>query len=187
MKKHNRGDTLIEVMLVIALLSIVAISLFGVMSRGTARLQLALERSQVRAELDGQVNSLRSFRDSYIAEPSSPGGLLWNEVITRASTGTPTFHGDSCNSDGSSDAFFVAINDSTGAVSINNYANLSPESYARPGQGIWLEAFLRSGTDGPGAIDILARACWHAPGGQELLHETSLTRLFDGNAPKSNT
>ncbi len=174
----NRGDTLIEVMLVIAILAIVVLSVFGVMGRGTAQLQLASERSQVRTELDGQINALRALRDEYIAMPSA--GSPWGELLAdKVVTGTPQFDGSSCSAV-SSDPFYVQIDEVAGTISIQSYINPMPGGIAKPGDGIWVEAYERKGTANPVGIDLLFRACWPAMGNAGLQHETSLVRLHDG-------
>lgn len=164
-------------MLVIAILAIVVLSVFGVMGRGTAQLQLASERSQVRTELDGQINTLRSLRDEYIAMPSS--GSPWSEVLGKVNPGTPQFDGSSCNAV-SSDPFYVQIDEMAGTVSIQTYTNPMPGGIAKPGEGIWVEAYDRSGTATHAGVDLLVRACWPAMGNAGLQHETSLVRLDDG-------
>lgn len=187
---NNRGDTLVEVLLVISLMAIVVLSIFGIMGRGMSQLQLAVERSQVRTELDGQARALQWMRDSYSADPSSTGGQLWSYVLANhRDTADPVFDGGSCNRV-SSLAFYVNIDVPTSSITIEPYDNTMSDnnpSYAKPGRGMWIEMFDRGtttppppGPTPPKAVDILMRACWQAIGQPGLQHETSLVRLYDG-------
>jgi len=186
---NNRGDTLVEVLLVISLMAIVVLSIFGIMGRGMSQLQLAVERSQVRTELDGQARALQWMRDSYSADPSSTGGQLWSIVLANhRDTADPVFDGSSCNRV-SSLAFYVNIDVPTSSITIEPYDNSMSDnnpSYAKPGRGMWIEMFDRGttppppGPAPPKAVDILMRACWQAIGQPALQHETSLVRLYDG-------
>lgn len=183
----QRGDTLIEVLLTIALLAIASVTLHAVMNRGMADMQTALERTNVRAGMNGQINMLRAMRDDYMAQNADPGpgtmGELWANVITPESSGgrlnvgpTPTFDETTCNRSGV--AFYVTPDTLTG-LTLNTFNNTLSTTYAKPGEGMWVEAYQR-GVATPRAVDLLVRGCWQTIGTATLMQETTTVRLYDG-------
>src|SRR6476469_6227380 len=60
---NQRGDTLIEVILALAILSMVLFASFNLVNTGFQVSQVSKERSQVDALMQEQAEALRSFRD----------------------------------------------------------------------------------------------------------------------------
>lgn len=87
--KVKSGETLIEVMLAMAILSIVAVSVVSTMVNGTFALQTTLESTMARNEIDAQAEALRYIQSSYIAErdDASAGDTytkLWKQLTANA-------------------------------------------------------------------------------------------------------
>lgn len=76
--KTKRGDTLIEVLLAVAVFSIIAVSSVGIMNHGLNRTQAALETTMARAEIDSQAEALRFIHDSYSSDKSFK--KLWHYI-----------------------------------------------------------------------------------------------------------
>ena len=66
--KEKRGDTLIEVMLSIAIFSLVAIITINMMNDGLNTAQRTLETEMARNEIDAQAEALRFIHNNYVSE-----------------------------------------------------------------------------------------------------------------------
>ena len=90
---RQRGDTIIEVILGLAILGLVTVSMFAIMQRGAANAYDALERSQARQLLNTQAELLNYVRDSYAASKAigvipadnSPG-KVWQKITDQSPT-----------------------------------------------------------------------------------------------------
>lgn len=60
-KRSERGDTLIEVLIAIASLSLIVTICYSVMTRGFAQGQIALERTTTQGMVSGQIATLRDI------------------------------------------------------------------------------------------------------------------------------
>lgn len=76
--KTKRGDTLIEVLLAVAIFSIIAVSAVGIMNHGLNRTQASLETTMARTEIDSQAEALRFIHDSYSNDRSFK--KLWHYI-----------------------------------------------------------------------------------------------------------
>lgn len=63
MRKFNRGDTLVEVLLGVTIFSLVAVVALETMNRGMAIAQYSLETTLVRQQVDAQAEMLRYAHD----------------------------------------------------------------------------------------------------------------------------
>ena len=63
MRKFNRGDTLVEVLLGVTIFSLVAVIALETMNRGMAIAQYSLETTLVRQQVDAQAEMLRYAHD----------------------------------------------------------------------------------------------------------------------------
>ena len=82
----KRGDTLIEVMFAVGIFSLVAIAVISVMNGSMRSVQLALETTMARNEIDVQAEALRFIQSSAIAEKDLTDGekvytKAWNKII----------------------------------------------------------------------------------------------------------
>ena len=100
-QRRQRGDTMIEVLLSVAIFSVVAVMGLTVMNQGSASSQRALEITLVRNEIEAQATALRFVYDAALAQkssasydstsvdPNSPAGQ-WDQILTlRKSSATP--------------------------------------------------------------------------------------------------
>lgn len=98
MRRTRRGDTIIEVMMAIAIFSLVAILSIAMMNLGVNNAQNALELSVARNEINAQAEALRYVHSSYISEMTLPTlaelngskekyqqyADLWNTIVSNA-------------------------------------------------------------------------------------------------------
>lgn len=174
--KHERGDTLVEVLMAIVILSVVIVGAMTMMSRGLAAAQIAVEHSQVRMSVNGQVEMLRYARDSYLNNPTDPSSLQWAAIITGSNT-TATNYNDTCTVTGGKSAFYMTKNASQ--VTRTNYTPATPATVATPGTGLWIEAILSPAGIRPAFVDFVVRACWQGSGGAGGQRTVTAVRLYD--------
>ena len=80
--RSQRGETLIEITLALAILSMILLATFKLVSSGFALNELAKQRTQVSNLLQEQAEALRNYRDNTVKDTTS-----WNTFS--ASTTTP--------------------------------------------------------------------------------------------------
>src|SRR3954471_3623107 len=85
--KPQRGDTLVEVLMAIVVLSMVIVGAITLMARGLSAVQVAVEHTQVRLGMAGQTELLHYLRDAYLTDPLGPAGQIWSGL----STGSPQY------------------------------------------------------------------------------------------------
>ena len=89
LKKRFVGDTLIEVMFAAGIFSMVAISVVALMNNSTTKIQMALESTMTRNEIDSEAEALRFIQSAYVSElstkaPVSTYGKLWTAIKNKA-------------------------------------------------------------------------------------------------------
>lgn len=186
--KNYRGDTIIEIMFATAIASLVIVLALAVMNRSFAQVQMSVETTFVRQSIDSQAEVIRYARDAYLLDQTvnSGGPKVWRDIITtKATTIDPSSFG-TCTPPGS--AFFInrkpASDDpSDDAVNIDNLSVSSSytaaETFARIGQGIWVEAVKGGVVGGPQFIDFHIRACWEPPfAGSQNATLGTIVRLY---------
>lgn len=196
----QRGDTLIEVMLAIAITATVVVMIMGLMNTGLASLQGSIERSQVRSAMQGQLAALQYIRDDYLATRGAGAtGEAWKDVMDTSkyliSSGSPTSISDSveiisqCAPDSSvaAKSFYVGMPLPTippaplvEPVELEGYTGTIPDPLpiAQPGNHMWIEVY--DGAGDPRAVNIVVHACWDSPTSGALQHETTVMRLYAG-------
>lgn len=189
MYKSNseRGDTLIEVIMSIVVLSMVIVGAMVIMSSGLQSAQIALERSQVRLSINSQLELLHYLRDQYAQSKTLPAGQVWSDMIGDSNNEAVSYD-DSCNVTPSKiDSAFYLTKDA-GGVQLNHFNSaVQPTSVAVPGQGLWIEPVLspplyESSSYKVRYVDFVVRACWQASGsGGQQLTVTGLRLLYDSN------
>lgn len=197
----QRGDTLIEVMLAIAITATVVVMVMALMNTGLASLQGSIERSQVRSAMQGQLAALQYIRDDYLASRgvNAATGDAWKDVMDTSkhliSSGSPTSISDTvteisqCIPDSSvaTKAFYVGTPlpsippaPPVEPVELEGYTGIiaDPLPIAQPGNHMWIEAY--DGAGDPRAVNIVVHACWDSPSSGVLQHETTVMRLYAG-------
>ena len=182
--KSQRGDTIIEAILALAIFALVTVSMFAIMQRATAGAYDSIERSQVRLLLNEQADVLAFLRDQYIkvtsqgASPAAntPAGA-WKTIRDQAASAAIPAQ-DSCTP--AADKAFYMTRTSPGVYELKTlYAAAS--GLPVPGQGIWIEK-----VDPQGSVkkrnfhDFYIRACWTTTtNNQQVL--SSVVRLYEPN------
>lgn len=174
--KYERGDTLVEVLMAIVLISVVIVGAMTMMSRGLAAAQVAVEHSQVRMSVNGQIEMLRFARDSYLANPTDPSSVQWSSTITASNT-TAINYDTNCTVTGGKQGFYLTKNGSQ--VTRNNYTPSTPATVSTPGTGLWIEAVLSPAGVRPAYADFVIRACWQGSGGAGGQRTVTAVRLYD--------
>lgn len=178
---RQRGDTLVEVLMAIVVLSMVIVGAITVMSRGLKASQLAVEHTQVRLQINAQEEMLRYLRDSYQSDPKSTAGQTWVSLFggspLYADTTATNYNDTSCTVTSGKNGFYLT--QTGGIVSVNafNFSN-KPSAYALPGQGMWIEMTRSTGIS-PAYVDIVLRACWSGIGDSADQQAVTVIRLYD--------
>lgn len=86
---NKHGDTLIEVMFAVGIFSLVAIAVVSVMNGSLRNVQMALETTMTRNEIDAQAEAIRFIQAGYMAEKDLPDDQkvytnAWNKIIQLA-------------------------------------------------------------------------------------------------------
>ena len=90
----QRGDTLVEVLIAVAVFSAIAVGAVNIMSQGIAAAQSSLEMSLVRNQIDNQAELLRHYHAEAMsaAEGSgSEGAQEWDQIIADSSTSASNY------------------------------------------------------------------------------------------------
>lgn len=174
--KSQRGDTLVEVLMAIVIISVVIVGAMTMMSRGLAAAQIALEHSQVRLSINSQIEMLRFARDSYLKNPSDPSATQWRAIVA-SSNSNPITYDNSCNISGGKNGFYLTKN--TTQVTQNNYTVNTPATVATAGSGMWIEAVLSTANIKPAYVDFIVRACWAGAGAAGKQQTVTAARLYD--------
>ena len=103
MKKNKHGDTLVEVMLAMAIFAAISVFAVNIMNSGVNTAQRTLEITMARNEIDAQIEALRYIHQSYIAERQLPADQsqfrkLWNALRDAASKAININKSDKTNS-----------------------------------------------------------------------------------------
>jgi prepilin-type N-terminal cleavage/methylation domain-containing protein len=177
----QRGDTLVEVLMAIVVLSMVIVGAITVMAHGLKASQLAVEHTQVRLQINAQEEMLRYLRDGYLSDPNSTAGQTWKGLFggapAYADTTATNYNDTSCSVTSGKNGFYLT--QSSGVVSVNAFnAASKPATYALPGQGMWIEMTRSSGIS-PAYVDVVLRACWSGIGDSADQQAVTVIRLYD--------
>lgn len=203
MSVHERGDTIIEVMLSFTVFSLLAIGVITIMNSGINSVQKTLELTLVRQQIDAQAESLRFINQSYIANLGRIGdGDIdlsgeWSDIRARAvSKADLLVTGNSTCPAVPADAFVIDSQRAalvTDTTKLKSTENVTSPAYAQTvydasgldtSYGIWVQAQLPDASEvgldkGVGFIDFHINACWHAPGDGVVTTTGTIVRLYD--------
>lgn len=189
----QRGDTLVEVLLAMVILSVIMVGAFTLMTRGSTANETALEHTQVRMQLNAQSDMLRYMRDSYVnaqaidAVATTPAAAVWQQLINDSSLVNQTVATQSSTCSPQKAAFYMYKNfGADAAITYKKYnrpTNFVPSTYSQinpdgTSDGLWIEA-VSSTTANPSFIDFIVEACWSPLGIGALQHSSTLVRLYD--------
>ncbi len=176
----QRGDTLVEVLMAVVILSVVIVGAITMMSRGLGAAQVAVEHTQVRLHINAQTEILRFLRDGYLQDPLSPAGQEWLRMFSGGyvNTTASTF-GGTCGVSAGKNAFYLQQSGPAGAQITNFDSSAQPATSATPGAGLWVEATRSASGITPAYVDFQLRACWKASGGAADQQTVTVVRLYD--------
>lgn len=183
----QRGDTLIEVMIAIAILSAVTLGGFSIMNKGLGISYGVLERTETRAQVSQQLELLSYIRDQYAQSIASGNGAanypatLWTDIRnnrgsdpTAANSTAP----DACTPSTLAKGFFIEQNPDT-TYKLTTYTPSNPATIPTPGNGLWIEAVPSPSGVSITYIDFYVKACWDAVVGGQKETISSTVRLYD--------
>lgn len=187
---YSRGDTIIEVLLAFTIFSMVAVGALGVMNRGVATSQNALEITLVRQQIDAQAEALRAAHQAYAADVTQTGSQ-WDVIKTKTGSYTYATTNPRCPTSVANVGSSFIMNPSTATVVTSGwfgditsgtatpYARLvttgAPVSY-----GMWIQAERDTRGGPPNAYNFRIRACWYSSGDNSRpIQLETLVRLYD--------
>jgi prepilin-type N-terminal cleavage/methylation domain-containing protein len=183
MARNNmqRGDTLVEVLMAVVILSIVIVGAITMMARGLNAAQTAVEHTQVRLSTSSQAEILRYLRDGYLQDPNSNPGQVWSSLFTGSpvyANGTASSSAGACAVTSGKTGFYL---EQAGAnITAQTFdAGNQPTTVATPGQGLWIEATRSAGGISPAYVDFQLRACWSGVGSSVPQQTVTVVRLYD--------
>jgi prepilin-type N-terminal cleavage/methylation domain-containing protein len=176
MVHKQAGDTLVEVLMAIVIISIIIVGAITVMNRGLTAAQIAMEHSQVRLSVNGQIEMLRFARDQYIQSRTGPSAAQWSAVVTATNT-QPVNYDSGCSITSGKQAFYMTKSGTQ--VTRNNYTVSVPNTVALPGTGMWIETVASTSGVSPAYVDLVVRACWAGVGSTAQQRTVTAVRLYD--------
>lgn len=190
MRKFNRGDTLVEVLLGVTIFSLVAVVALETMNRGMAIAQYSLETTLVRQQVDAQAEMLRYAHDMK--------NDTWKKLVDNNSVSVSAVNDnegnlgvEKCPDDFSTKEFALAATPSLASkISIlNNPGDYkAAETYARVDSdtkktyGISVRLVKPSTTTGSrdsNKYDAYIKACWMPVGSKMPATIGTIVRLYD--------
>ena len=190
MRKLNRGDTLVEVLLGVTIFSLVAVVALETMNRGMAIAQYSLETTLVRQQVDAQAEMLRYAHDMK--------NDTWKKLVDNNSVSVSAVNDnegnlgvEKCPDDFSTKEFALAATPSLASkISIlNNPGDYkAAETYARVDSdtkktyGVSVRLVKPSTTTGSrdsNKYDAYIKACWMPVGSKMPATIGTIVRLYD--------
>lgn len=175
-RNTQRGDTLVEVLMAIVILSVVIVGAMTIMTRGLAAAQVALEHSQVRTSINSQIEMLRFARDTYLKNPTDPSAVQWTAIITGSNTNAIAYDA-TCSVSAGKTGFYMTKGGAQ--ITRNTYTPSTPSVLATPGTGMWIESVLSTTGVRPAYVDFVVRACWQGTGSIGQQQTVTAVRLYD--------
>lgn len=169
MKRNQaeRGDTLVEVTVAMAVLGLMLAASLAVINRGLMGVSNAVERTSVRASLSSQAELLRYVFDDPVNNEETYKKILKRKLSNNL--------GQKGCEIGNGSGFYLSVGSSTSPVEMYELnsagtTDLANNVYGQPeaardksgnSLGIWIEGDKHDGQNGmPGYIDFYVRACW---------------------------
>lgn len=174
MKRNQteRGDTLVEVTVAMAVLGLMLAASLAVINRGLMGVSNAVERTSVRASLSSQAELLR-----YVFDDPVTNEATYKEILKRTQSNN-NLGQNGCKIGGG--GFYLSVSkvsasktsvapvemhelNQAGTTDLTNNVYGQPEAGDNKGnsRGIWIEGDKHDGQNGmPGYIDFYVRACW---------------------------
>ena len=172
-KRAERGDTLVEVTVAMAVLGLMLAASLAVLNRGLMGVSNAVERTSVRASLSSQAELLRYVFDDPVTNKN-----VYEQILKRTKPNN-NLGQNGCEIGGG--GFYLSVNNKTGTSPVEpvemheldpaKTQQLANNVYGQPeagrignsneSNGIWIEGDKHGVQNGmPGYIDFYVRACW---------------------------
>lgn len=190
MRKFNRGDTLVEVLLGVTIFSLVAIIALETMNRGMAIAQYSLETTLVRQQVDAQAEMLRYAHDMK--------NDTWKKLVDNNSVSVSAVNDnegnlgvEKCPDDFSTKEFALAATPSLASkISILNnpgdykaaetYARVDSDTKKTYGISVRLvKPSTATGSRDSNKYDAYIKACWMPVGSKMPATIGTIVRLYD--------
>jgi len=190
MRKLNRGDTLVEVLLGVTIFSLVAVIALETMNRGMAIAQYSLETTLVRQQVDAQAEMLRYAHDMK--------NDTWKKLVDNNSVSVSAVNGnegnlgvEKCPDDFSTKEFALAATPSLASkISILNnpgdykaaetYARVDSDTKKTYGISVRLvKPSTATGSRDSNKYDAYIKACWMPVGSKMPATIGTIVRLYD--------
>lgn len=195
MSSYRQGDTIIEVILAVAVFSMVAVGAISIMNSGVSIAQQSLEITLVRSEMKVQAETIRYIHQRFI-DGDSVATAEWNKMVDDRAQPAPTEYGaltanNRCLSVSSLDQPYALnvnqIDDSsrfitdrirpTGTTgSTLPYAHFDSDAAVPTSYGLWVETVRRQPTQN--FVDFHIRACWDSVGKSIPTTLGTIVRLY---------
>lgn len=166
MGANERGDTIIEVVVAVAVFALVAITGLAMMNQGTAMAQRTLEIGLVRQQMDAQADGLRYLNRAFVMDYDNNGlpTEAWRKIADEAngkavSSAVPfqdIFDTNGCVLPTSGKAFALDLNELSGfmenptagaskalltpTITTPTYSQIRYTGGVATAEGIWIEA-----------------------------------------------
>lgn len=179
--KSQKGDTLVEVLMAVVVLSLVIVGAITMMARGLSAAQIAVEHTQVRQSINAQTEMLRYLRDAYLTDKNGTAAQTWVSMFS----GSPVYannnlssYSETCAVSANKNGFYLEQSGSDVNIVSFNSSN-KPATVALPGQGLWVEATRSASGISPAYVDFQIRACWQGVGSSAQQQTVTVERLYD--------
>ena len=168
-KRAERGDTLVEVTVAMAVLGLMLAASLAVINRGLMGVSNAVERTSVRASLSSQAELLR-----YVFDDPVTNKATYDKILDPKRTKPNNNLGQNGCEIGNNSGFYLSVGKGALPVEMRELnqadtAHLTNNVYGQPeagddkgvSRGIWIEGDKHDVQgDMPGYIDFYVRACW---------------------------
>ena len=190
MRKLNRGDTLVEVLLGVTIFSLVAVVALETMNRGMAIAQYSLETTLVRQQVDAQAEMIRYAHDMK--------NDTWKKLVDNNSVSVSAVNSnegnlgaEKCPDDFSTKEFALAATPSLASkISILNnpgdykaaetYARVDSDTKKTYGISVRLvKPSTATGSRDSNKYDAYIKACWMPVGSKMPATIGTIVRLYD--------
>lgn len=187
MRRYERGDTLVELVLAFAVFSLAAVGTLVIMNKGVAIAQRSLETTLVRHQIDGQAEMIRYIKDTNQTQ--------WAQLTALAIAGAPMPLSGPCPASGSlaidgKNGFFIVP---TNVVDVYEIKDATTANYKVPtlhatvdfasgiSNGIWIQVVRAEDLSGKAivAYDFYIHGCWDSVGQSDPMTLGTIVRVYD--------
>lgn len=161
---NQRGDTLVEVAIAIAVLGLTLAATVTVINRSLLTIMNSVDQTSIRGKVNSQVEMLR-----YVFDTQDTANRKLAQQILLKTDGNGGIADRGCAAGGN--AFYLKDGDSIDKpITMTNYPASTNVAQTlednnvytpEPGQGIWVEGnYTAEAGDMPGYVDFYVRSCW---------------------------